>query len=269
MSLPLANPSVERDLLARGIESDCTYFEMGAQLEQLEGATVAWMPGLTRSPAAAVVHRVDPEAIASGGAGWIASAEAAMANVGAALCRIYLDGRHKLADDMLRNAGYAARDELIFVDALPESSINLTLCPVATDADWAEKLSFHKAAGGTPDGHGNGPADWVELERRKCSAGMEAFLARLDGEVVGAVGAIWCDKFVRTKNLVVHPDHRGRGVAQAMLGGITALGRRRGTPEQCVVAVKGEKGELLYRRLQMPMIGYQVEWSKPIAGGAR
>ena len=66
MSLPLANPSVERDLLARGIESDCTYFEMGAQLEQLEGATVAWMPGLTRSPAAAVVHRVDPEAIITG-----------------------------------------------------------------------------------------------------------------------------------------------------------------------------------------------------------
>jgi GNAT superfamily N-acetyltransferase len=266
MSLQLAPAPQDRLPLARAIESDAVYFEMGAELKQLGGATMAWMPGLTSSPAAAVIHRVDPEALADGGGPWIARAEAAMGDVGAILCRIYLDDRHQGAEAALLSAGYAAREELVFVDALPDPSLNLALRPITRQDDWAEKLRFHQSADRTPDGHGNQAEAWVELERRKCQAGMAAYLAELDGEVVGAVGAIWREGFARTKNIVVAPSRRRRGIARAMLGSIAALGRERGVSEQCVLAVRGEQGELLYRALGMTMIGSQFEWSKPIVG---
>jgi ribosomal protein S18 acetylase RimI-like enzyme len=258
-----------RDLLSRAIESDSTYFEMGAERQQLDGATMAWMPGLTRSPAAAVIHRVDPEAVASGGARWVAKAEAAMAEAGASLCRVYLETRHVRAEAALKSAGYAAREELVFLDSLPDPEIQLALRPVESSSDWAEKLRFHQEADETPDGHGNLAGDWVELERRKCLAGMETYLAELDGRVVATVGAIWCGDFVRAKNLVVASDRRRHGIGRAIVGSLAMLGRERGIADQCFVAVRGERGESLYRSVGMDMIGYQVEWSKPISAGAR
>ena len=255
-----------RSVLARTVETDRIYFEQCAALRQLAGAILAWMPGLTASPAAAVIHRVDPDAIADGGEAWIAHAEAAMAETGAVLTRVYLDGRHPGADEVLRRCGYADRDELAFVGNLPDPPAGMMLRSVTTELDWQAKLQFHEAVDETPDGHGNRAADWVELERRKCTAGMEVYLAELDGTIAGAIGAVWGDSIVRTKNIVVHPAHRRRTIGKAMLCHIAAIGRARGVSEQCVMAVRGEPGELLYRAAGMQMVGFQVEWSKPLAG---
>ena len=256
-------------MLSGAVESDCRYFEMGAQTRALDGATLAWMPGLTTSPGAAVIQRVDPQAIADGGSAWIEDVERAMGSIGATLSRIYLESRHDSADAILRGAGYVSRDELVFVDEIPESPLGLSLRPIETDADWADKLAFHEAADRTPDGHPNRATEWVELERRKCNAGMTAYLAELDGEVVGAAGAIWMENFIRTKNLVVAPHRRRLGVGRAILGRIGALGAQRGLSNQCVLAVKGEEGELLYRAMGMTMIGTQIEWSRQLSGGVR
>jgi ribosomal protein S18 acetylase RimI-like enzyme len=249
-------------VLARAIETDRIYFEQSAESMMLDGASLAWMPGLTGSAAAAVIHRVDSERVAAGGEQWVAAAEAAMAQAGVRLARIYLDEPHDGAAHWLRRAGYSDRDELAFVGNLPDPPSEMTLHPVTTDEDWQTKLSFHEAVDETPDGHGNRAADWVELEQRKCAAGMDAFLAKLDGTVVGAIGAGWGDGIVRAKNVVVQPAHRRRTVGKAMLCHIAALGRARGVSEQCVMAVRGEAGELLYRAAGMQMVGFQVEWSK-------
>lgn len=264
----ISGSAVEASRLARAVETDRIYFELGAELEQLDGATLAWMPGLTSSPAAAVIHRVDPEAIALGGQKWFEQAERAYAGTGASLARIYLDERHAAADDVLRQAGYVDRDELVFVHNLPDPPTDLTLRPVVGEEDWDRKLQFHQSVDETPDGHSNRAADWVELERRKCAAGMDAYLAMRGGEIVGAVGAIWGEEIVRTKNLVVHPGHRRQTVGMAMLCHIAALGRARGVSEQCLMAVREESGELLYRAAGMQMVGFQVEWSKQLGGVA-
>ncbi len=269
MSRPLPSATSDQPVLARAIGSDCDYFDMGAELMPLDGATLAWMPGLTRSPAAAVIHQVNQDALTSGGTAWITAAEAAMASINASLSRIYLVGADERAGRLLSAAGYVARDELVFVGSVPPSPLGLSLRRVDNEADWARKLRFHVATDETPDGHGNRAADWVELERRKCRAGMESYLAVLDDEIVGAVGAIWYDGFLRTKNIVVARDRRRRGIGRAMLGCIAELGRKRGISEQCVLAVRGEDGELRYRAAGMAMIGLQVEWSRPIASIAR
>lgn len=260
-------PSLDEDhrsTLARAIETDRGYFELGAELQLLPGATLAWMTGLATSPAGAVVHRVDPDTIAEQGSDWIAQVERPLAAAGAGLARIYLDGPHAGAGKVLQCAGYAPRDELVFVGSQIDPPSGMTLRRVESDGDWRRKLEFHELAQATPDGHRNNAAQWVELERRKCAAGMVAYLAEVGGRVVGAVGAVEGEQLLRIKNLVVHPSHRGCGLGRAMLGAMAGIGRAKCMAHHCTMAVKGDDGERFYHAIGMEMIGLQVEWSKPI-----
>ena len=121
-SCPQSEPTGAASVFNRAMETDRTYFELGAKTERLPGAVLAWMPELTASPAAAVIHRVEPAVIAALGETWIVEAERALAQVGAGLARIYIDASESAADELLRGAGYADRDELIFAHSLWEPS---------------------------------------------------------------------------------------------------------------------------------------------------
>lgn len=255
------------DLGARAIETDRIYFELGARLSPLDGATLAWMPGLTASAAAAVIHRVDPAAIASGGDGWVDAAERALAGAGVRLARIYLDQANEEAGVVLAGRGYRSRDELVFAGTLDGADPSLSLRPVTSDEDWADKLRFQVECDSTPDGHPNRADEWVALERRKSGPQFAPFLAEQDGRVVGAIGAVWGAGVVRCKNVAVHPDLRRRRLGTAMLGAIATLGRARGVSHQCVMAVSGEPGEQLYRSAGLEVAAIQVEWWKPLEGG--
>ncbi len=104
----------------------------------------------------------------------------------------------------------------------------------------------------------------MELERRKAADGLENYLAKLGGEVVGAIGAIRGESILRFKNILIHPDHRRRGLGRAMLSSLAALGRESGILEQAVFAVRGNAGEWLYRACGMRPVGEVVEWSRPL-----
>lgn len=258
------SPITNNSMLARAIETDRAYFEMGAEIRHLPGAVLAWMPNVSAAPAAAVIHRVEPAEVTRLGSAWIEAAENALVEAGATLARIYLDAADETLGELLQQAGYVERRELIFAGSVPQPLIDVTLRPVTGDHDWGQKLEFHRQARITPDGHDNDPAAWVALERRKCGDGMEAFLAEIDGEPVGAIGAVWGDDLLRLKNILVHPHHRRRAVGQAMAGKLAELGRARGISQQCVLAVEGEVGEFFYRAIGLLAIGAQVEWSKQI-----
>lgn len=211
-------------------------------------------------PAGAVVQRIAPSAPMDG---WLEQVEPSLLAIGATMARLYPD--HDLNPHQLRNAGYRAREELFFAsDIVSKPKSGLILRPVLNDQDWRDKARFHRESGRTPDGHPNRPADWIEMERRKCSFGMEAFLVEEDGVAVGAIGAICLKRMLRVKNVIVHPTQRGRSIARDMIGLMAELGRSRGISQLCLVAVKGGPGERLYRRCGMHLIGMQVEWSKTI-----
>lgn len=256
-------------LLAGAIETDRDYFELGANVEPLPGAILAWLPGLESAAPGAVIQRVDPAIVAEHGEQWLAEAEFALSRIGAATARVYLENRHVPVDALFRSAGYSDRAELIFAGSFEAPGPGLTLKPVESEADWDRKLELHRLIETPPDGHPTSASDWVALERRKCKAGMKAYLIERDGETVGAIGALFGDRLVRLKNIVVHPAYRRQGIGLAMLGHLGTIGAARGISDHIVFAVRGEIGELLYRAAGMRVIGSVVEWSKPLGDGDR
>lgn len=254
-----AGPS---DLLTRALETEQIYFELCARLEDLAGAILAWTPDFVAAPAASVIHRVEPDLIAGRGRDWLAGAEGRLVDRGIRLARIYLMARHTGMEALLSDAGYACREEIVFADSLPAPSPLLAFRPIVTEQDWARKQAFHEEVLESPDGHAEGAAGLASLERHKCAHGMEAFIGEIDDRVIGVAGAIWGDGIVRIKNLLVHPDFRRQSVATALMAHIAAHGRSRGIDEQCLVALKGGAGEMLYRSLGMTDLGSCFEWSK-------
>jgi len=262
------NATISDSLLQRAIETDRIYFELGATLAQLSGATLAWMPGLAHTPAGAVIQRVDKGTLTRLGTAWIEQAEKTLRRTGARLARIYLDDRDEKTDALFRAAGYKDREELVFTHRLAPPSTGLALRPAESDEDWQRKLALHAAEPTPPDGHSTPGAEWVELERRKCRHGMSAYLAELDGEAVGTVCMLAGKGVLRIKNLLVHPAYRRQTIGHDMLSLIAAVGRERGISEQCVFAVRGDAGEAFYRAAGMKEVGSVVEWSKPMGGAA-
>lgn len=251
-------------LFARVMDTERAYFELGARLEDLHGAVLAWTPGFVSTPGAAVVHRVEPDVFCHQAPTWIGQMEKALVLHGIGLARVYLDTRHEGLEGMLRDAGYACREELLFADRRLDPPTTVDCRPIVTEADWRRKLAFHEAVQESPDGHANLAADIVGLERHKCAHGMEAFSGEMDGRMVAVVGAVWGERVVRIKNLLVHPEYRRRSIATALLDHIAAIGRQRGIEEQCLVALKGGTGEIAYRSLGMTLVGSCFEWSKPV-----
>lgn len=263
----MAGPSLSAtrsdELLRRVVETDRVYFELGAEIEQLPGGVLAWMPGLADCPASTVVHRLDPDVLLHDGASWIAHVEQRLQTIGVGLARIYCDARGP-GDAALSAAGYIGRDEVAFVHRFQADEPTLALRAVQTGDGWDAKLALHEAMGLSPDGHDNDPKSWVDLERRKSGAALQPYLALYDGNVVGAICALWGDGLLRLKNTVIHPAHRRRSMGHAMLASLAAVGRQRDVHQQCVFAVRGSAGETFYRALGMREVGIQIEWSKPL-----
>jgi ribosomal protein S18 acetylase RimI-like enzyme len=249
---------------ARAVETEHRYFEMGARLESLPGCVLASTPDFVRCPAASVIQRVDPAAVAGLGPDWLALVEGRLTELGIPISRIYLLGGDRQLDRLLADRGYACREEMFFAHDLPDPEPGLTVRPVRSQADWARKQVIHALATESPDGHATDPADLVALERHKCAHGLQIFVGETDGVAVGTVGIIWGNGIVRIKNLLVHPGHRQRSVATRLLSHVAALGRERGVTEQCLLGIKGGAGEQLYRSLGMRVIGSQFEWSRPL-----
>ena len=118
------------------METERIYFELGALVEPLAGAELAWTPDFVGAPASAVVHRID---LARCGPDWLDGAESRLAELGIGLSRIYLRDRDARIETLLHAAGYVRREELVFVGDLPDPSdpprgcAFHTRCPQAMD----------------------------------------------------------------------------------------------------------------------------------------
>lgn len=258
--------AVAADLVA----SDERYFELGARIEPVAGARLAWMPGLADLLAGCVVLGADAWRDGREAERALAEVEARVADVGGSRVRLYLARARSDVARALTDRGYVARHEdgLVLTGRLSGAE-RVALRRVADDADWDLKATLHRESPDTCDGHAMEPERWVELERRKVDAGGLAPWLILEGEApVGTAGTMRVGGLLRLKNLLVHRDRRRRGVATAAIAAFRTMAEREGRAFG-FFGVEGTPGELVYRKCGMTPVTRWTEWLGPPRDGDR
>ena len=251
-------------LFAELMASEESYFSMGAQLTEVDGAEIAIMREFASQPAGAVVHRVDTGALKCRSSNWISHVEQVLKDGGANLSRIYVADDCNQTSVLLDQCDYQPRIEIGFAGEIMGETNGMVLSPISNDHDWYLKAELHSAIGSSPDGHLSDGRDFVSLERAKSRSGLDSYLAQLGEKTVGSIGAVWGDGFVRAKNLVVHPDSQRHGIGSAMLAALNELARQRGIKHVGAFGIEGGAGSALYRNSGLDVVGSQTEWSKRI-----
>lgn len=257
-------------LAAALLESDRRYFELGATVDAVEGAQVAWMSGMEATPAGCVVHRVQPSAVVAGvgAAAWVDAITSRLRDMGCRLARVYLDHPDADLDVALAGAGYRPRVEIGYlVEGVlpPGPRSDVALREVVDEDGWEAKGKLHAGSDVAADGHVTDAADWVDFERRKCeSGGMRAFLVEVDGEVCGGVATLEGDGLLRAKNVFVRPERRREGIAAEALRLLSRRAGDLGLVATGIFGVDGRPGAAVYVHLRMAAVVRQFEWSRPL-----
>ncbi len=271
MKGPMTKDAVTANLAAALLESDRRYFELGASVAAINGARVAWMPGMEATPAGCVVHRVRPEEVGNGAGAWVDDVTRRLAGLGCAMARVYLDGPAPVLEESLSAAGYRPRVEIGYLveGELPPAAAgprsDVVLREVVDEDGWEAKHKLHAGSDVAADGHAAGAGEWVDLERRKCdTGGMRMFLVEVAGEVSGSVATLEVDELLRAKNLFVRAERRREGIAAQALRLLSGRAGERGLAGTGIFGVAGRPGDAVYVHLRMTAVVDQVEWSRPL-----
>ena len=250
------------------LESDVGYFAAGARQRSVSGFVLHYMEGLTHLPAGCVAiaqRNPAPERA-------ISELEDHFRELGCGMARIYLQHDDPGLVKALYERAYEDRCEVALRRAIdaphkPGSAEHpsLSVIPVEGARHWAHKSALHARLSHGPDGYPFNPDRWVELERRKAASGyMELFLLEQNGAVCGGFGLSFQGPMVRLKNVLVHPDHRRRGLASWIGLEAARVATTRGKQAAGCLAVPGGYGERAYRRAGYTVVGQQFEWTKPL-----
>ena len=261
-----SQPAVAASALAESlIRSDVRYFELGANVEPVAGARLAWMPDFVDMPAGCVV--LDAEAGSADPVRTLDAVEDRVAAVGGRRVRLYLGSRVPSLEVVMRGRGYVSREEIGFVmteDLRATRSIEIE--PVDDARTWELKRALHVASPDSPDRHGIAPERAVALERRKSlGGGMDVWLIRADGAVAGTMCSFGCGDLLRLKNLLVHRDLRRRGIGLAAIAELARRGRLTGLVLGAF-AVAGPPEIGLYERPGIVPVARWEEWLGPPLG---
>jgi GNAT superfamily N-acetyltransferase len=246
------------------IGSDRCYFALGAELHPIPGGATYHLGGL-HGVGAATVTWVDHPTEVREPRGWVVEVSDRVAHLGAAEVRVYGAGPNGTLAGALTDAGFTARGELIFSGHPPEAARPVELVPVDDPAVQAERRSLFEGIEVGPDGHAADVDGWCAAEdRRAATGGLRLFVARLGATPVGVVGMIDAGPVLRMKNLLVGAGHRRRGIGAAIVAAVGAHPIAGGRPVG-MIALAGEPGEAMYRKMGLPVVGTLVEWSRPVA----
>jgi GNAT superfamily N-acetyltransferase len=268
LALPLVQAqSLQSELL----ESDAAYFDAAAMLEPIEGAVLSRLPGLEHLCAGAVVHRIEPGAIRLGAESWVASVEALSRTRQVQRVRMYLHRAEPKIERALRARKYAERREVGLVrttslaasDDHPFSKVYLE--EVVDLSGWDEKRRVHESSDVSADGHPSDPRSWCEMEQRKSAHGyMRPFLIYHEASVCGTLCLASRGSLLRLKNLVIHPDWRGRGIATAAVRAAVQVAWRAGYESVGCFAIPGGPALTVYQQAGFHPIVTQTEWLQPV-----
>jgi GNAT superfamily N-acetyltransferase len=261
-------PERAAELAGQIARSDARYFSLGAGLTPLPGAVLAAVQGLTSLPAGCVVLVLDASAAGRDARDWVRSAEAAIAERGGRMARVYLDAPAPPLERALHARGYQRRVEDIFLTPPGPASEpeDARLVPIQGRL-WAVARELHAADALAPDGYPASAEAWWELMRRKQEAGgMECYLIESGGRLRGTVGIVPMPDVLRIKNVFVAPAGRGNGVGRAAVHAVWRSAAERGRCAAGVLGVRDTPGAALYANAGLRPVGALLEWSRRLEG---
>ena len=249
---------------ALALESDARYFELAAEKTRLSGADLAWMPALKYMYSASTAQRVDPAANPDV---LLPELEAAVTRLGLPSSRLYVNVASPRWVDRLLQHGYEKRIEgVLAADAVVRKAwprvSSLSLTPLIGDRDWVSRRELFGLKGHAPDGHSVDADDYIKMEQLKAAAGgIKFYLAReTSGNVVASYAVMREQQVLRLKNLIVHPELRGRGMGSQV---IYRVGMEADEQDVLVAyAVQQPNHPSLYERCGFHLLCEVFEWVK-------
>jgi GNAT superfamily N-acetyltransferase len=254
------------------LETDRLYFELAAERSSASGLDLLFLRNLVFSPSGAVIWGVDRQLAPPRLISVLADAEAELRRLGGRMMRIYVeDPVPALIENACEAAGYDKRTEFVLIAdaasiAMPSPRYRgIEFMRVETEEHWSMKEMLHDESEHQPDGYPASGAEWVALERLKCSTGgMSCYLALNGDSVVAAVGLIRDRGVARLKNLIVHPRARGGGVALATVQLLAAEARSLGYRWFGCYAVKDGSAIRVYQRAGLKALASVTEYIKDL-----
>lgn len=251
-------------------ETDRRYFEAGSRKWDVLSGRLCVLPGYEHLPAGCVVVSPNLTAMQSDLGLWARQLEALFKEKGARLARFYLQEPGDVMSKSLELLDYRPTRETGMILATDYSHDRCeqdehALRPVTSNEQWDEKRDLATAGGHDgPDGHNMMGGQFADLERVKCDAGfMQPFLFYVNGKPAAAICVSVLGSFARLKNLLVHPDYRGRGVgSKTVKAAIQAYRRHRGIRYVGVYADDRKFAIRIYAKQGLLPVNHQTEWSK-------
>ncbi len=250
------------------MESDRLYFETGAEIEIIPGATIASMTGLTTIPAGCVVHRINADNAKESWDEWLDDIEIRFKQLGSSNFRLYLDNCIPELEKVLQKRGYHSQIEVALLDEIISADkfckdLSVTLRLVTSEEDWQHKLELHSEKEPGSDGHITESQAWVELERRKCATGvMNLYFICVGDDICGTVGSIKVNGLLRLKNLMVHSSCRKKGIGKAAVQALRNIAIESNMKAFGCFALIKSKGQRTYESAGLSVVTEQTEWIK-------
>lgn len=264
---PLSRQEKELALLA----SELDYFRAGSQAELLQGGELFCLAGFENLAGGCVLHNIvtgPPEPAAEQ---WLDTVEARFEAIGADFYRLYFVRLDSIPDIVLTRRGYQPVLEKGLVCQLDPSKARRSgssLRPVADESAWHARRELYRLASTGPDGHDTRAGRFSELEKIKQQTGyMTSYLYHVDDFVVGAVSLAVKNGFARLKNLLVHPDYRGRGIGKQMVSQLKLEALEQGAVYLGAYAADRDAGFRTYLASGMREVTQQQGWTRLLGTG--
>ena len=262
-----ADKSPEAQAMALALrDSDRHYFAAGADNTPTLGGVLSVIPALSSQAGACVFHSVEPTQAVTDD--WLSALARAFVAAGARRVRVYLQHTNADTRACLTRAGYRCVEEIGLAGRLAAGTDNaraLTVHALTAD-DNRLYLNLLRAAAHTPDGHPMEHDAFAALEQTKVCAGyMQPYVHVRDGEAIALASLHQHNGFARIKNVLVHPQHRGKGIGVSLVTALVARAVEQGATCGCAFALADNSAARRMYHAQgfRPVYG-QEEWVKPL-----